>query len=161
MPRISVGQAGGQNVLAFLDMLRYSEIGAEGLLESDDGYNVLVGSVPGKMLLFPSYADHPNVFNRDLDSDAAGGYQIMHRWWPAYKAQLHLPDFSPESQDLYAVQQLRERHALPLLGAGSFEAAVHAVSNIWASLPGSQYGQHVNQMDNLLQAYLKAGGVAV
>lgn len=158
MPRIIPDQAGGANVCAFLDTIAASEIGSAMLSESDDGYNVLVGSMPGNMLLFPSYADHPDVFNAAEDSDAAGRYQIMHRWWPAYKAQLNLPDFGPLSQDLYAIQQLRECHALPLLAAGNFTGAVAACAHIWASLPGNGYGQHQNPLDSLQTAYLAAGG---
>jgi len=158
MPRIAIEQAGGANVCAFLDTIAASEIGAAMLAESDDGYNVLVGSTPGNMLLFPSYTDHPDIFNAAEDSDAAGRYQIMHRWWPAYKAQLNLPDFGPLSQDLYAIQQLRECHALPLLAAGNFAGAVAACAHIWASLPGNGYGQHENAVDALQAAYLAAGG---
>lgn len=158
MSHIAADQAGGQNVTAFLDMLAASEIGAAMLAESDNGYNVLVGSLPGHLLTFPSYADHPNVFNKACNSDAAGRYQIMHRYWPHYKALLSLPDFSPLSQDLYSIQQFKEQHALPLILAGRFPDAVIQCNKIWASLPGSPYGQHINQMASLLQAYLAAGG---
>lgn len=159
MSRILPEHAGGQNICAFLDMLAFSEIGKEMLALSDDGYNVLVGSLPSAMLTFPSYADHPNVYNKHCNSDAAGRYQIMHRWWPVYKKMLSLPDFSPISQDLYAIQQLKEQKAFPLIQAGNFADAVQRVSDIWASLPGSQYGQHTNQLEALKAAYLNAGGV--
>ena len=62
MSRISTDQAGAKNVCALLDAIAWSEIGAQLLAETDDGYNVLVGSLPSKPLLFDSYADHPNVF---------------------------------------------------------------------------------------------------
>lgn len=153
MPRISPDQAGGTNVCAFLDMLAVSEIGPKLLASSDDGYNVLVGGN-----LFASYADHPNIYNRSLNSTAAGRYQLLHRWWLPYKAALSLPDFSPLSQDRVAIQQIRERGALPWVVAGRFDDAVHRVSNLWASLPGAGYGQHENQLDQLRAAYVAAGG---
>jgi muramidase (phage lysozyme) len=158
MARIDALTAGGENRIAFLDMIAVSEIGAALLAESDDGYNVLVGSTPAKPLLFKSYADHPNVLNTALRSTAAGRYQILNRWWRIYKAQMFLRDFSPISQDRYALQQLREHGALPLIDAGAFEAAVAKVSNVWASLPGAGYGQHENQIEHLLAAYQAAGG---
>lgn len=158
MTVISTQQAGGQNVCAFLDMIAVSEIGQELLAISDNGYNVLVGSTPSKPLLFQSYADHPDVFNAACDSDAAGRYQIMHRWWPDYKRLLNLLDFSPLSQDLYAIQQLRESHALPNILAGNFHAAVAQVAHIWASLPGANYNQHENKLTDLQAAYVAAGG---
>lgn len=158
MPRIDALTAGGTNRCAFLDMLAVSEIGGPLLAASDDGYNVLVGSTAQKPLLFSSYADHPDVYNASLNSTAAGRYQILIKWWRIYKRQLRLPDFSPLSQDRYALQQLRERGALPLIDAGQFAQAVATVANVWASLPGAGYGQHENQIEHLQAAYQAAGG---
>jgi muramidase (phage lysozyme) len=158
MTRITAQQAGGQNRVAFLDMIGVSEIGEALLAVSDDGYNVLVGSTPSAPLLFSSYAAHPDVYNAALNSTAAGRYQLLYRYWLAYKASLNLPDFSPVSQDLIALQQIRERRALPLIDAGQFAQAVQACSNIWASLPGNSYGQHTNEMAALQAAYVAAGG---
>ena len=151
-------QLGGQNICAFLDMIASSEIGAALLAESDNGYNVLVGSTPAKPLLFDSYSAHPNVFNRQCNSTAAGRYQLLHRYAVDYIASLGLPDFSPASQDAIAVQQIKERGAIANILSGNFGAAVAACANIWASLPGNNYGQHVNQLATLQAAYLTAGG---
>lgn len=159
MPRLTVAQTGGENVSAFLDMIAVSEIGVEMLAESDDGYNVLVGSTIEKPLLFSSYADHPNIYNKEMDSDAAGRYQIMAHWWPAYKKILKLPDFGPVSQDWYALRQICEQHAFDLIKHGQIVLAMLRVSNIWASLPGSQYNQHTNSKDYLIAAYEQAGGI--
>ncbi|UQP01401.1 glycoside hydrolase family 104 protein [Burkholderia multivorans] len=158
MARIDVTAAGGKNRVAFLDMIAVSEIGAALLAKSDDGYNVLVGSTPARPLLFSSYSNHPNVFNAKYNSRAAGRYQILFRWWRIYQAQMKLPDFGPVSQDRYAMQQLREHGALPLIDAGRFREAVAKVSNVWASLPGAGYGQHENDIERLLAAYQAAGG---
>lgn len=161
MPRITAEQAGGTNVCAFLDMLAVSEIGAALLANplTDSGYRVMVGSTSAKPLVFSSYATHPNVFNRATNSTAAGRYQLLNRYWVAYKAKLGLPDFSPLSQDLIAIQQIKERKAFALICAGHFAEAVCAVSNIWASLPGAGYGQHENDLASLQAAYIAAGGV--
>ncbi|RQT18221.1 glycoside hydrolase [Burkholderia contaminans] len=163
MARISVAAAGGKNRVAFLDAIAVSEIGSALLAKSDDGYNVLVGSTAPRPLLFSSYASHPNVLNRQIrvPSTAAGRYQILTRWWRIYQAQMKLPDFGPVSQDRYALQQLREHGALPLIDAGRFREAVAKVSNVWASLPGAGYGQHENDIQKLLAAYRAAGGEVV
>lgn len=158
MARIDASAAGGKNRVAFLDMIAASEIGAALLAKTDDGYNVLVGATPARPLTFSSYADHPNVYNPAHNSTAAGRYQILSRWWRAYKVSMRLPDFSPLSQDRYALQQLREHGALPLIDVGHFGDAVAKVANVWASLPGAGYGQHENQMAHLLAAYQAAGG---
>lgn len=158
MARISAAQAGSANRVAFLDMIANSEIGAALLAATDDGYNVLVGSTPDNPLTFPSYAAPPDVFNAAMNSTAAGRYQALNRYAVIYIAQLKLPDFGPVSQDLIALQQIRERSALPLIDSGNLQAAIQACSNIWASLPGNDYGQHQNAVSALQAAYLLAGG---
>lgn len=158
MPTITAAQAGGGNRVAFLDMIANSEIGPELLAFTDNGYNVLVGSTPANPLTFSSYAVPPDVYNAALNSTAAGRYQVLNRYAVIYIAQLKLPDFGPLSQDMIALQQIRERSALPLIDAGLFPQAVAACSNIWASLPGNNYGQHQNQLTQLQAAYVAAGG---
>lgn len=153
MPRISPSAAGGRNVCAFLDMIAHSE-GTAGL--GDDGYNVIVGGT-----LFTSYADHPRKLvhiRLGLDSTAAGRYQLLERYFDDYKKLLGLHDFSPVSQDLIAIQQIRECHALDLIKEGEFTKAVAACTHIWASLPGAGYGQHENKLNTLLAAYTASGG---
>lgn len=147
-----------QNLKAFLDMLAHSEIGPALLLLSDNGYDILVGSTPQKPLLFDSFADHPNIYNAACNSTAAGRYQLLYRWWVPYKKQLGLKDFSPASQDAVAIQQIKERGALPDIEAGRFADAVAKCRNIWASLPGAGYGQHENSIDKLKMAYIESGG---
>lgn len=158
MAVITPQQAGGQNVCAFLDMIAFSEGTDNGRQRTNDhGYDVLVGGG-----LFTGYADHPRKLvalpSLGIKSTAAGRYQLLSRYYDAYKKLLGLKDFSPLSQDLIAIQQIRERKALQLIQAGQFEQAVRQVRNIWASLPGAGYGQHEHKMDNLLAAYRKAGG---
>ena len=45
----------------------------------------------------------------------AGRYQLFSRWWDAHRKQLGLKDFSPKSQDAVALQQIKERGALPMI----------------------------------------------
>ena len=79
--------------------------------------------------------------------------------WPHYKALLKLPDFSPISQDLLALQHIRECRALPDVVAGRIETAIAKCRNIWASLPGAGYGQREHLLADLLKRYRLAGGV--
>jgi muramidase (phage lysozyme) len=141
------------NLKAFLDMIAHSE-GTLG--RGDDGYNVLVG---GK--LFTSYADHPRILvdlGHGLKSTAAGRYQILARYYDAYRKLLHLPDFGRSSQDVIATKMIREQDAMADVEAGRFDAAVQKCANIWASLPGAGYGQHENKLVDLRSAYTRAGG---
>lgn len=146
------------NRKAFLDMIAYSEGTDNGRQPTfNHGYDVLVGGG-----LFTDYADHPRKLidlpRLKIKSTAAGRYQLLARYFDAYKKQLGLKDFSPESQDAIAMQQIKERKALPDIDAGNFSAAVNKCRNIWASLPGAGYGQHEQKMDVLQAAYIKAGG---
>ena len=149
------------NVVAFLDMLAWSEGTDNGKQPTKDhGYDVIVGG-----RLFTGYADHPRELvalpRLGIKSTAAGRYQLLSRYYNAYRRLLGLKDFSPLSQDLIAIQQIRERRALELVKAGQVVKAISFVRNIWASLPGAGYGQHERKLDDLLAAYRKAGGVVV
>ena len=145
---------------AFLDMLAWSEIGDRLLKSSDNGYNVIVGGA-----LFNSYADHPRKLvylpRLKIKSTAAGRYQLLSRYWDAYRKQLGLKDFSPASQDAVALQQIKERRALDLIDNGNIRQAIDRCSNIWASLPGAGYGQHEHKVEDLLKKFREAGGFVV
>ena len=149
------------NLDAFLTMIAVSE-GTENI--GDHGYNCLVGSTVAHPVLFDSYADHPRIkvqLRPHLVSTAAGRYQILERYYDAYRAILGLKDFSPESQDEIAEQMIRERGAFADVAAGRFDAAVAKCASLWASLPGNHYGQHQNALTDLRQAFTQAGGVLV
>ncbi|EMW5185969.1 glycoside hydrolase family protein, partial [Escherichia coli] len=96
-----------QNIAAFLDMLAVSEGTANHPLTKNRGYDVIVTGLDGKPEIFTDYSDHPfahgrpaKVFNhRGEKSTASGRYQQLYLFWPHYRKQLALPDFSPLSQD--------------------------------------------------------------
>lgn len=142
-----------KNVQAFLDTISHSE-GTDKY--PDKGYKTIVGGSQ-----FKSYSDHPHKLidlGRGLKSTAAGRYQLLSRYFDVYKVQLKLPDFSPESQDAIAIQQIKECHALKDIEKGDFHTAIKKCARIWASFPGAGYGQHENKMSDLQRVYLAAGG---
>jgi len=148
------------NMAAFLQMIAFSEIGPELLANpaTDRGYRVIVGSTPAHPILFSDYAQHPQLHCQRLNSDAAGRYQFMGRYWPAYRMQLGLPDFGPESQDKWAIKLIDECHARDDIELGHVDRAVEKCRSRWASLPGAGYGQRENRLDDLVAAYVEAGG---
>ncbi len=154
-PRQPAPGHGETNLRAFLDMIAH----AEGTDRYGDqgGYDVLVGGE-----LFTDFSDHPNkrvwLPTYGIYSTAAGRYQILHRYWKHYQAQLGLPDFGPASQDRYAVQQIRERRAYDDVMAGRISDAIRKCANIWASFPGAGYGQREVAADDLLAYYQQQGG---
>lgn len=166
MAKITANDAGGSNVLAFLDMLAWSEGTSTSPATRNQGYDVIVTGADRKPEIFSDYSVHPfaqerksKVINsKGLTSNASGRYQFMLKDYAHYRALLKLPDFSPLSQDRWAVQLIRERRALPLIQAGKIEDAIARVRNIWASLPGAGYGQPEHGLSDLLAVYRKAGG---
>ncbi|HBB6760858.1 TPA: glycoside hydrolase family 104 protein [Citrobacter amalonaticus] len=142
---------------AFLDMLAWSEGTDNGRQPTkNNGYDVIVGGS-----LFTDYSDHPRkliTLNQRLKSTAAGRYQLLARYWDAYCKQLGLNDFSPSNQDAVALQQIKERGALPLIDRGDIRQAIDRCSNIWASLPGAGYGQFEHKADALIAKFKAAGG---
>ncbi|HHA2813685.1 TPA: glycoside hydrolase family protein [Stenotrophomonas maltophilia] len=166
MAKITANDAGGGNVLAFLDMLAWSEGTSTSPATKDRGYDVIVTGADRKPEIFSDYSVHPfaqgrksKVINsKGLTSNASGRYQFMLKDYAHYRALLKLPDFGPLSQDRWAIQLIRERRALSLIQAGKVEDAIARVRNIWASLPGAGYGQPEHTLADLLAVYRKAGG---
>ena len=74
------------------------------------GYDVIVTSylliTPITLIGFPALNPKTQINRRRT-------YQLLSRWWDAYRKQLGLKDFSPKSQDAVALQQIKERGALP------------------------------------------------
>ena len=60
--------------------------------------------------LFTDYPDHPfrKLVTLNLNSNQqAGRYQLLSRWWDAYRKQLGLKDFSPKVRTLWHCSRLR------------------------------------------------------
>ena len=137
-------------------MLAWSEGTDNGRQKTrNHGYDVIVGGE-----LFTDYpitsqtchAKPKTQINRRRTLPASS------RWWDAYRKQLGLKDFSPKSQDAVALQQIKERGALPMIDRGDIRQAIDRCSNIWASLPGAGYGQFEHKADSLIAKFKEAGG---
>jgi muramidase (phage lysozyme) len=154
------------NRKAFLDMLAWSEGTSNHPITRNSGYDVIVTGLDGKPEIFTDYSNHPfangrpaKVFNKQGQSSTASGrYQLLYRWYTPYAKMLGLRDFSPASQDAIALQQIKERKALSAIDVGDIVTAINLCSNIWASLPGNDYGQRQHNIDYLLDVYVKSGG---
>ena len=141
---------------AFLDMLAWSEGTDNGRQKTrNHGYDVIVGGE-----LFTDYSDHPRklvTLNPKLKSTGAGRYQLLSRWWDVTASSLAWKDFSPKSQDAVALQQIKERGALPMIDRGDIRQAIDRCSNIWASLPGAGYGQFEHKADSPIAKIQRSG----
>ena len=155
MTHVSSSSAGGawelpKTVRAFMDTLAF----AEGTRER---YNYIFGYVA-----FNSYADHPRkvVCSGGLCSTAAGRYQFLARTWDGLVPGLGLTDFTPPSQDKAGLELIRRAGAYDMVLKSSeyenFTAALGRLNTIWASLPGSPYGQPTHPAAELWEVYKAA-----
>lgn len=140
------------NVQAFLALIREGETN-----QTPNAYRMQWGSG----LFYPEREwKHPNqaITINGITSTAAGAYQFLSKTWLALVEQYGFEDFSPPMQDLGAVALIAERGALEPLKAGNVHEAIARCSRVWASLPGSPYGQPTAKLSRLLAAYTAAGG---
>lgn len=142
------------NLKAFLMVIRFAE-GTYGA----NGYNLIYGGST-----FMNYADHPRIVKcyqtakGRLCSSAAGAYQFLSTTWDDINRKLHLPDFSPASQDKACIQLLSDIGALEYVLSGDFETAIQKCNKTWASLPGSPYGQPTKSLAQLEAVYKSNNG---
>ena len=104
------------------------------------GYDVIVGGGDGYLLDYP---DHPRklvTLNPKLKSTGAGRYQLLSRWWDAYRKQLSERLLSEKSGRCGIAAEIKSG-ALPMIDRGDIRQAIDRCSNIWASLPGAGYGR--------------------
>ena len=143
---------------AFLDMLAWSEGTDNGTSENQKSWlwrhcrRRAIYWLPGS----PSQTCHAKTktqINRRRTLPASFPLLV-----DAYRKQLGLKDFSPKSQDAVALQQIKERGALPMIDRGDIRQAIDRCSNIWASLPGAGYGQFEHKADSLIAKFKEAGG---
>lgn len=131
------------NVRRFLDLIS----AAEGTTEA--GYYALFGG--GTV---DSLESHPNksksftnTEGKKQRSTAAGRYQILGSVWDSLADRLGLEDFSERSQDLGAIELIREKGALDDVVSGDYVEAINKLGSIWASLPSSTYNQPKRSWD--------------
>src|SRR5665213_896918 len=137
------------NERAFLEMLSVSEGTSTSPATKNAGYDVIVTGIDGQPEILTDYSTHPFANGRapkvinsaGLVSTASGRYQFLVKYWQFYKNELKLSDFSPESQDEWALTLIAECNATNDINSGLLASAIEKCSSRWASLPGSQYGQ--------------------
>jgi len=127
------------NVRKFLMLITHTE----GTDRQGTPYNELFG-----FKNFEGYGKHPEIVVKtpNYSSSAAGRYQIL----KATAKMLKMKDFTPESQDLAAIQLIKNAKAYDLVVAGKWEEAISKTNKIWASLPGSPYGQPTHKMSDAI-----------
>ena len=76
------------------------------------------------------------TLNPKLKSTGAGRYQLLSRWWDAYRKQLGLKDFSPKKvRTLWHCSRSRSV-AFTMIDRGDIRQAIDRCSNIRAFTAG-------------------------
>lgn len=145
------------NIRAFICAIAFAEGG---------DYNLKFGGVKGRKndpWSFSDFSTHPGA-GKGGAVTAAGMYQINEGTWREVGGKIGLHDFSPTTQDLLAVEILRELRVLPAIQAGELATALSAASRRWAALPqgpglGNRYPpQPFKTYEDFLAAYKENGG---
>ncbi len=146
------------NVKAFLDTIAWAEGG---------DYDLKYGGVKGKKADKWRITDFsvPPGPGSDGVTTASGRYQInLANWTENGKKKLGIADFTPKSQDLIAIEGLRQARAIDAVLAGNMDEAIPRAAKTWNALPmGKDKGNRVSGQaykpwDDVIAKYQEAGG---
>ncbi|GJJ05125.1 hypothetical protein RugamoR64_56630 [Duganella rhizosphaerae] len=116
------------NMQAFLKAIAEAEGG---------GYDFKYGAVRGKKndpWRLADYSTHPSP-GVGGKTTAAGMYQENIETWREMGGNMGLSDFTPETQDLIAVEILRVIKVAESIKSGDINAALDKASHRWSALP--------------------------
>jgi len=111
--------------------------------ESSHNYKAIVGGGS-----FSDYSKHPGLnangsinkaFMPGAPSHACGGYQFQPGTWKRCADALHLPDFSPDSQDRAAVYLLQSHGAYDAIVNGDVAIAADLLKSEWEMFQTSRW----------------------
>ena len=134
---------------AFLDMLAWSEGTDNGRQKTrNHGYDVIVGGE-----LFTDYSDHLKLvtLNPKLKINRRRTLPASFPLVGCHRKQFGLKDFSPKSQDAVALQQIKERGALPMI-------SIDRCSNIYTIAGRWLWSVRSIRLDSLIAKFKEAGG---
>ena len=142
---------------AFLDMLAWSEGIDNGTPETrNHGYDVIVGGeLFTGLLRSPSQTCHAKP--KTQINRHAGRYQLLSRWWDAYRKQLGLKDFSPKVRTLWHCSRLRSvaLYLWLIVVISVRQSTVAAISGLHCR--ARRYGQFEHKADSLIAKIQRSG----
>ncbi|WP_229477077.1 paar repeat-containing protein [Massilia rubra] len=129
------------------------------------GVDFLDGAIRGRRndpWRFTDFSTHPGAGHNGICT-AAGLYRITREVWQEVGARMDLSDFCAETQELIAVDVLRELGVLGKIQAGDIDATLAAAATCWPGLPrtpGSQarFAAPDAAYESFMQKYGECGG---
>lgn len=141
-------------IRAVLDMIAYAETRDLGVVSYQRQY----GHPPrfiSDLNRHPSMIICSYLGGKRVCSSASGRYQFIRTTWEIEVEELGLRDFSPLSQDLAAINQIVKAGAVDDLKRLDLKTFFAKTCKIWASLPGSPYGQPTRAFSELNNLFKK------
>ena len=81
-------------------------------------------------------------------------YQLLSRWWDAYrKADSGLKDSPLRKVRTLALQQIKERGALPMIDRGDIRSGNRPLQQYLGFTAGAGYGQFEHKADSLIAKF--------
>ena len=98
-----------------------------------------------------------STLNPKLKSTGAGRYQLLSRWWDAHRKQ-RLPErLLSEKSDAVALQQIKERGALPMIDRG-YPSGNRPLQQYLGFTAGRWLWSSEHKADSLIAKFKEAGG---
>lgn len=132
------------------------------------GYDFKYGAIKGKKndpWRFTDYSTHPGA-GYGGKTTAAGMYQETIDTWREMGGNMGLSDFTPDTQDLIAIEILRVIKVVDLIKNGELSPALEKASHRWSSLPqgkgkpGFYPKQPSVSFEHFESDYKRFGGIA-
>lgn len=130
------------NVKIFLALLQRTE----GTDKYTDPYIVRYG---GSFVTPNLPHDGKKITAGAYTSSAVGAYQFLFNTWKAIHSGQN-PAMTPERQDTAAITLIKQAGAYENIINSEWETAIKKTNKIWASLPGSPYGQPTFKIEKAL-----------
>lgn len=121
------------NVVTFLALLQHTE-------GTDKYANPYTTRYGGSQVLPDQPHDGRAITAGGYTSTAIGAYQFLYRTWRSLHSGAN-PPMTATAQDKAAVQLIKDAGAYNDVLQGRWQTAIEKTNRIWASLPGSPYGQ--------------------
>lgn len=149
----SLAMSGGDpHIRAFMRAITVGEGTKAPTKKCPDPYRIVVG---GGCFEGTSHPNQVVKLTASLSSSAAGRYQFLSITWKNWANQYGVPldQFTPENQDKVVYKELERLGVGKMLAENNLDAALKRTNGIWASLPGSKYGQRTEKREDFERFY--------
>ncbi|MBI5398108.1 glycoside hydrolase family 104 protein [Candidatus Woesearchaeota archaeon] len=145
-------KGGDPYIRAFMRAITVGEGTKAPTKKCPDPYRIIVG---GGCFEGTSHPNQVVKLTASLSSSAAGRYQFLSSTWKNWANQYGVPldQFTPENQDKVVYKELERLGVGKMLAENNLDAALKRTNGIWASLPGSKYGQRTEKRDDFERFY--------